>query len=287
MAERQKKVREPNCECTNCRKPMYLPKCRLTAREQHFCSNSCASSYRMRLKNAKYREDLNAKCTYCGKLFHRKKSHLSKGNNFCCKECQQSFRKQQRVTYTCLVCGKEFTRPKCDTNVKFCSNKCRDEYQRRFREIHKCAYCGKEVSVTQITKKRNKTGLFFCSNKCVGKYFRGERSPSYTGNSDVVKVLRTYYALYQRPQIFERDNKVCQVCGGRAENVHHIYPIYKMIQDFKNKHPDIDMTKDVYLVAKQVMEECPEFLDLNNLMSVCEDCHHKLHTEERKKLWRE
>lgn len=286
--QRRLKGPEPNCACKNCGKPLYVSKSRLKKGTNIFCSQSCSSSYMMKNRNKKYREDLNATCSYCGKRFHKKKSHLFEGSNFCSAECRSKFHKDRRVHKKCLVCGKEFdVSPYKKDSVKFCSRDCADEYQRRFREKHKCAYCGKDVSVTRVTIKRSKTGLYFCSNKCVGKYFSGEKSPMYTGTSDLVKVLRTYYGLHQRPKVFERDNKVCQICGKRATNVHHKYPLYKMLQDFQKEHPEIDIQQNIYLTAQKFISECSIFNDMNNLISVCEDCHKELHRDERKRLWKD
>ena len=236
----------------------------------------------MKEKNKKYTEDLNCTCTYCGKKFHKKKSHISI-KNFCNIDCKKAYLKSQRVTKKCLTCGKEFdvNAYKKDT-AKFCSVKCHDEYQRRFFIKTKCSYCGKEINVNSSVQSHNKTGKYFCSNICAGKYFRGERSPMYTGNSDVYKILRSYYAQYQRKLIFIRDNKTCQICGGVATNVHHIYPIYKIIDDFKVRHPEIDITKNCYHVALLIITESEKFKDLNNMIAVCECCHSIIHKEDRK-----
>lgn len=280
------KSNKHNCTCANCGKTFYRSPSRLI-KDKLFCSTSCASSYYMKEKNKKYREDLNCTCTYCGVKFHRKKSHIGK-TNFCSKECQNNYHKSKRVEKTCIVCGKKFNVPACEAEQsKFCSVNCHNEYQRRFFLSTKCAYCGKELHVSKEIQSHNKTGNYFCSNTCVGKFFKGSSSPNYTGYSDVTKVLRAYYEANQRGKIFHRDNKTCQICGGVATNVHHIYPIYKMIKDFAEAHPDIDLTKDCFNVAEMIMQEHEKFLDMNNMIAVCECCHKELHHDERTKRWKE
>ena len=279
------KEHTPNCTCENCGKPLYRYPSRLKKNKHTFCSLSCQSSMLMKEKNKKFREDLNCTCAHCGKKFHKKKSHIGV-LNFCNIECKRAYFKERRFKGNCIVCGKEFevNAYKKDT-AKFCSKECANEYQRRFFIKTKCTYCGKDIEVSKSVQYHNKTGQYFCSNACVGKFFRGENSPSYTGTTNVVKVLRTYFALYQRALVFKRDNKVCQICGGKAEHVHHVYPIYKIIQDFQKKHPEIDITKNCYYVAALIIKESEIFRDLTNLISVCEDCHNGVHHEERTNRW--
>ena len=283
--ERRLKGPEPNCKCENCGKPLYRSPSRLKKGAHIFCSTSCQSSKQMKEKNRKFREDLNCTCAYCGTKFHRKKSHVGV-LNFCNIECKRAYQKSQRTVKKCLVCGKEFEVTKSDVaKSKFCSVKCHDEYQRRFFIKTKCAYCGKNIEVDKSTQRHNKTGHYFCSNICVGKFFSGENNPRYTGTADVVKILRTYFALHQRALVFQRDNKICQICGGKADHVHHIYPIYKIVQDFQRKHPEIDITKNCYYVAALIIKESDIFRDLNNLISICEDCHNGVHHDERVNRW--
>ena len=222
-------ARDLNGVCENCGKRIHLTNTQKVKNKHSFCSRSCASQYNMKNKNRKFREDLNCTCTYCGKKFHRKKSAINK-TNFCSKDCRTKYLKAQRVTFTCEMCGKVFDVPPSDVeHTRFCSRKCADDYQRRFCLHTKCAYCGNPIRVKSNTQARNKTGNYFCSNRCVGKFFSGENSPAYTGNSDVMKILRIYFALHQRQQVFVRDKKICQVCGGRATVVHHKYPLYSRV----------------------------------------------------------
>lgn len=277
--------RSLNHSCPNCGKKFHLPKGYQNDGSLHFCSISCSSKYYMNIKMKPIRENLNCTCAHCGKKFHRKPSAVGI-LNFCTQECKFAYHKARRVKKVCLTCGKEFdVTPDKAKRAKFCSVACHDEYQRRFFIDTKCAYCGKSLRVSLTTQHHNKTGQYFCSNKCVGRYFQRENNPNYKGTADVFKVLRMYYGQYQRQKIFVRDNKVCQVCGGVADNVHHIYPIYKMINDFEANHPDIDLTKNCYQVADMIIKEHPKFLDLENMIAVCEDCHKALHKEERERRW--
>lgn len=281
MAKRTPKTVN-NCVCEQCGKPFHIVPSRLNNSKHHFCSRTCQNTYQARARVKDIVEDLNCTCTYCGKKFHKKKSHVAK-QNFCNIECRKKYRAEQRVSKVCETCGKEFTVIKSHSHrTRFCSVKCHDTYQRRFYKTAKCATCGKEIQVDKTKQSYSKTGLFFCSNKCVGKYFTGEKSPTYKGTRTVLKILRGYFELYQRRPAFKRYNKVCQICGGAADHVHHIYPLHKMVEDFKKVHPELDFNKDCYYIASLFIKECNIFNNPDNLLPVCKGCHTELHRELRK-----
>ena len=59
-----------------------------------------------------------------------------------------------------------------------------------------------------------------------------------------------------REKVFYRDLYTCQLCGAKAEEIHHI----------------VNLSKD----------ESKAF-DIENLMAICRDCHIHLHRRERQK----
>ena len=271
------KMNTPNCTCEQCGKPIYKSACSLKTNKHTFCSRQCQNTFQAHERSKKH-SDLNATCSYCGKAFHRSKEHLSANQNFCSMECRKKYRESQRVKKVCKTCGKEFYVIKSRAKkASFCSVNCHDEYQRRFFITAKCAYCGKEITVDKTTQLYSKTGNYFCSNACVGKFFSGENSPTYKGTASVVNILRGYFQTYQRQDAFKRGKGKCVLCGARAEHVHHVYPIFRMIDDFCIKHPDIDITQDCYYVASLIIKESKEFKDPNNLIPLCKKCHYKQH----------
>ena len=268
---------ELNCKCEQCGKSMHKAPSQLKSVKHTFCCRTCQNKFQAHERSKKYSNDLNVTCPYCDKKFHKKLSHSKCKQHFCSMDCRLKYRESQRVTRVCEVCGKKFTVIKSQADAKYCSVECHNIYQRRFYKTVKCAHCGKEIQITKTKQSSSKTGLFFCSNKCVGKYFSGKNSPTYKGTLGVHRILRVYFESKQRERVYIRDKGICQICGKRAHHVHHKYPLYKMIENFCDKHPDIDITKNCYYVAKLIINEIKEFKDLNNLVSLCKSCHSKQH----------
>lgn len=271
-------LREPNCVCEFCGKPIHKSPYQLKTNKHTFCSRVCQNTFQAREKSKRVQSDINAKCAYCGREFHKSNNDRGKHKDFCNKECQQKYYAEQNVDKTCVVCGKKFKVVKSRANTAICcSVACQIAYQRRFYRIVRCAYCGKKFQIDKTRWESSNTKLFFCKNKCVGKYYSGTKSPTYKGTRNVSQILRGYFQLYQRPYIFKRDKSICQICGAPADHVHHIYPFSQIIHDFRKKHPDIDITKDCYYVAAMIIKEMDKFKDMSNLMAVCIGCHEKLH----------
>jgi hypothetical protein len=78
--------------------------------------------------------------------------------------------------------------------------------------------------------------------------------------------------------VFKRDNYTCQYCSnikGHNLNAHHKYPFSKIIQD-----NNIKTIEDA--------QKCHVLWDINNGVTLCEDCHIKTHKAirpEELKLW--
>lgn len=272
----------PNCKCDYCGKEFH--KVPSAIRKLNFCSRKCQNTFLAHRIRDKAQSDLNCTCEYCGKKFHKKESHKGKSADFCSLKCCKSFLEEHRVEKECLVCGKKFIVPlsRVETS-KYCSTKCQITYQRRFFLRTNCTYCNKPITVDKTRQLYSKSGLHFCSNECIGKYFRGEKSPVYKGTSELVDLLRRYYNRYQRPLIFLRDNKTCQICGEAAEHVHHITPVHKIVDRFfkQNSIDESDLSHEKYLIAYKLIESDNTFKDKNNLIALCAECHKKQHANSK------
>ncbi|MGF9891156.1 hypothetical protein ABEX78_21080 [Priestia megaterium] len=78
------------------------------------------------------------------------------------------------------------------------------------------------------------------------------------------------------------DNYTCQECGSRsgAKNVHHIRAFAEIIDEIRSEHPELNI---------QIEEDKEKFIeicvadsrlnDIENLITLCEQCHHNLHTD--------
>lgn len=118
-------------------------------------------------------------------------------------------------------------------------------------------YCGKEMFV--IPARYNSAENIYCNVDCMAKHYSqlytGENSPTWTGG-------KSHYTggwLHAREEARKRDNYTCAICGitekefGQELSVHHI----KKYKDFDDKY---------------------EANLLNNLISLCENCHRFVHS---------
>ena len=206
-------------------------------------------------------------CEQCGKEFKSK----AKKQRFCSQLCKSYF-DGTRITFNCDYCGKE-----CNTTIShynnnknhFCSQKCKAKWQEE-NNIgennpswkggsikHNCDYCGKEIEIKKCNKNRSKN--YYCSKECQDKHrsviYSGENHPNYNPNiTDEEREIKRNYAEYKDfiRGVYERDNYTCQCCGKRGYklNAHHIYGYAE--------HKDLR-------------------IDLNNGVTLCEECHKKYH----------
>lgn len=116
----------------------------------------------------------------------------------------------------------------------------------------------------------------------------GEKHPNWKGGITPLNLLlREYFHTNQVPKIAKRDNYTCQLCGAKHTvlNVHHIYEFSKIIDDIMAEHPELDcnITED-RLKLYQIITNDNRFLDENNLITFCKDCHYfKIHNYKRHK----
>ena len=87
----------------------------------------------------------------------------------------------------------------------------------------------------------------------------GIKSPVYCDNRLILSA----------PKIRERDNYTCQMCGKHSNlHVHHKVHLSKIIQDIiaENEDKTHDELYDVIINDER-------FLDEDNLITLCKDCH--------------
>lgn len=133
----------------------------------------------------------------------------------------------------------------------------------------KCEYCGKEIEVWPYRVKQSKSNIIFCNMECKGKYwsehFIGENANNYKGKhwKETCDMRQTREYKMARIKAFHRDKYTCQLCGKTktALNAHHI----------------ITMKENDKLA-----------FDINNLITLCEECHVKkvnFHEKEYEKMF--
>lgn len=234
-------------------------------------------------------------CDYCGKE-HIKTNNNYKPkmiNHFCGVECYQKFRSKQFTlnnTVKCGYCDKDFKsnsyRIKRSKN-NFCSKVCQNKYhsenskgENNPRYVEKvltiCPNCEKEFEIYEWRLKGCKNN--FCSRKCQGIWrsenLVGEKANNWQGGiRPIYNIVRGCPENYQwKLQCMERDKFTCQECGdakGGNLVVHHIKHFAEII-----KNNMIEKLEDAI--------NCSELWDINNGITLCNNCHYLYHKNDRK-----
>lgn len=221
----------------------------------------------MSIKSSK----VKVECKMCGKIIERYPSQCLK-DIFCCKKCFYEYRKiNNSITFNCEICGKSKTMSKSDYDKSkhhYCSYKCsRKGYSHNYKgknspnyiDInHNCSYCSKEYHVKKSEYETHEN--HFCSRKCKDKWqsenVKGEKHPNFNPTiSEKQRYEKREYAEYWefRKNVYTRDNYSCVKCGdNKGGNLvaHHI---------------------DNYATNPS------KRTDVNNGVTLCNDCHKKFH----------
>lgn len=101
-------------------------------------------------------------------------------------------------------------------------------------------------------KKQQKNSDFLSKNS---------NEQRYTGENDKKEIEKKYYSISRwksMSQELRKEHEICQLCGKRkSEEVHHIFPFMHQFEDIREE----------------------VFLDKDNLICLCSDCHHQVHAK--------
>lgn len=151
----------------------------------------------------------------------------------------------------CLTCGKAFEAIPQSVG-KFCSRKCYWDSMVTSIE-YQCEICG--VSFRAFKSRKN---VHYCSLRCMGKDRSMEKHHAWKGGfypEEKRARLTTDYKEW-RSAVFSRDDWTCQDCGVRGVilRAHHVF----------------------------TFAEFPEHrLSVWNGITLCVDCHRKLHSKNK------
>ena len=115
----------------------------------------------------------------------------------------------------------------------------------------------------------------------------GEKHPNWKGGICELNVLlREYFQINLAPIAAKRDNYTCQLCGATHTvlHVHHKKHFSQIVREIINKHPELNI-KDNKQELYNIITHDKEFLDIDNLVTYCKDCHlFKIHHYKRHKI---
>lgn len=93
------------------------------------------------------------------------------------------------------------------------------------------------------------------------------------GISTLESRCRQFYQDNISPKIRKRDNYTCQLCGSHSNlHTHHIIPFSTIIEKICEEHKDFDVVENVNELYNIVIKD-KRFLDEDNLITYCKNCH--------------
>lgn len=229
-------------------------------RKNDFCSITCANKSR--------RKYFPRPCGGCGKSFQPPSNHPKQ--KCCTTECRDLVRRTRRHV-PCVVCGRMVERQAQRLQIlkhSFCTRTCWSAWllihvprgkkhpQYKERTLVTCDWCGAEFA--RLVSRMHQRNL--CGVPCrtawqrESGYITQEKSPTWRGGHND---YRGPDWDRQKKLAMKRDKGICQKCGVKAVEVHHLRPY-------------------------QLFENSTEANKLENLQSLCKQCHTKTEWEYRK-----
>lgn len=156
-------------------------------------------------------------------------------------------------------------------------------YKLHWEEGYSCKRIGEIYGIDARAARRqmNRIGVPTKSNSESKKGLMvGKKHPNWKGGVTPLNLLlREYFTVNLAPKILIRDNYTCQACGKShcILHVHHIDKFSTIIANIREEHPDLNPS-DLNDRAKlyDIITKDQKFLDENNLITFCKDCHFRL-----------
>jgi hypothetical protein len=191
------------------------------------------------------------------------------------------------INKICEYCNNPFSiRLYRQHTARFCSRQCNDLF--RDKKVKRtCASCNKEFSKKPSKIFGNgKSGNIgkFCCRKCYGNWIskneQGTNNRNWKGENSISKINQrvrsSFKAKKWRQDIYLRDNFTCQECGkqGSGLEAHHKKLFIILLNEAKEYLPLMELFQAVKLYNPM--------WDINNGITLCRDCHKKIHGGEEK-----
>lgn len=184
----------------------------------------------------------NTECDVCGKPLYRRPSDLAKYNAVCCKGCRSELYKKREPSPN-LILGRE----KGTNHLKGIPKT--ENHKNKMKKIM-TKWCKDNPD-----KVRERAELT-----------REENHYNWKGGVTIInQSLRrmTEYIKWQRA-VKKRDG-YCMICTSRKElETHHIIPLVVIIDTFN-------------ITNRDEARECDKLWDLSNGITMCQECHCKIH----------
>ena len=108
-----------------------------------------------------------------------------------------------------------------------------------------------------------------------------DKSPNWIGDADYKRSKRATFEYNKwRSDVYKRDNYTCQFCGQKhiILHVHHIRHFADIVEEIlsENQEYKLDNPDDVQKLYQIIVDD-KRFLDEDNLITLCKECHLKVH----------
>ncbi len=125
------------------------------------------------------------------------------------------------------------------------------------------------------------------AGKMVSVFPKGEKHHWWKGGAssfcELLENSKEY--KYWRKTIFLRDNRVCKKCGDNKNiNAHHIKALAELYQEFLATYSQFSPIEDKETLVRLALTYAP-FWDINNGVTLCEDCHKRTDNFGAKQRW--
>lgn len=236
---------EARVTCLFCNKRIDQPR---RGRKRHFCCGRCREAYRS--SHQKCLASLE-RCEYCGQILNSLQAR--RDQRYCSRKCWELSQRTLRGTVrTCVICGKQFE-PRYSGQM--CCNlacsvvKHTMTRMERCTEVVFCSLCGREFSDIRFQNAFNKGKDRVCK-ECIAE--RGREKDRQRGTA----AQRGYdYEWQKARKQFLINHPLCVQCGAPANVAHH----HTRRRDGGSN-------------------------DESNLDALCQSCHSRLHSVERREL---
>lgn len=164
---------------------------------------------------------------------------------------------------------------------------------KRLNDLHwnqniSCVDIGKMIGTDggTIRRQMHRLGLETKDNsQCKIGLMTGENHPNWKGGiTQLYYLLREYFTINLASKVVKRDNYTCQLCGKTHTklHVHHIRPFKEIVFEIVDEHPELDI-QDNKQELYDIITHDERFLDTENLITFCKDCHlFKIHEYKRR-----
>lgn len=142
----------------------------------------------------------------------------------------------------------------------------------------------KKYKIRESLKKTHADGKFFYGNRPRGNKHHWWKG----GATSFCSVLENSYEYKAwRREVFIRDNRTCVECGSCDKiNAHHIKALSVLYQEFLHEYSQFSSIDDKEILIRLAQSYKP-FWDINNGLTLCEECHKKTDTFGAKCYWKE